>query len=595
MQKRDPFSTPARRRRIIAEFSKKTLRFYCVQACINVYRFRIDTQAVLVMQCAVRKYLAKKRVNRKRKRKQRKAAIKIQSRVRIILAKKLRKRLAAALLLKRQLRLSVVVHQLRNARKQRMARIALAISLRLAREKKEKLAAINIQRVFRGFSARRLYRILYEKHQELLRLRDKSAIKIQSITRRKLAMKRFQYWMSRKRSGMIIYCAVRQWWIQRKCQRRRAAIIIQRHIRGYLGRNKVVRLRQLREEEQLRAAVAIASALTIDCIDEMILRVAKECLPHERNMNIHVDMNSEVFASLVAQGPAHMITWCLANSIIEYRNSAGYQAGAVVQQVVRSVDTALASTDVPALPVSNNNAENTSSSTADGSSERVIALAQWDEGEATDTPSADQLPVEWGQLCYRHIDKPVGAAVSVSYIEHSAVELHIATVAYARSQFLRTTVTIIFNCSTDSPTPASASSSNTNAATSGVEGGARTVNELKFRFKNALVYVNAPASLPPSPPKLSSPLPELLPVEMHEAEEEDSRVSDGEGESDDENSIEEATTEEVPRRPSKTVVRIVLREPTPPPAPIDYDAHACVLQVSARSLYSLQLTFNHFG
>ena len=37
--------------------------------------------------------------------------------------------------------------------------------------------------------------------------------------------------------------------------------------------------------------------------------------------------------------------------------------------------------------------------------------------------------------------------------------------------------------------------------------------------------------------------------------------------------------QEVRIRPSTAVVRIVLREPTPPPPPIDFDAKAAIIQV----------------
>ena len=47
----DPFSTPARRRRIIADVAKQVLKQYCITACKNVYIFRKQTKAAIIIQC----------------------------------------------------------------------------------------------------------------------------------------------------------------------------------------------------------------------------------------------------------------------------------------------------------------------------------------------------------------------------------------------------------------------------------------------------------------------------------------------------------------------------------------------------------------
>jgi hypothetical protein len=62
----DPLSTPARRRRIIAEMSKITLRKWYVVACDNVHRQRVETAAATRIQsmyrCCISRYRFRKMI-----------------------------------------------------------------------------------------------------------------------------------------------------------------------------------------------------------------------------------------------------------------------------------------------------------------------------------------------------------------------------------------------------------------------------------------------------------------------------------------------------------------------------------------------------
>lgn len=55
---RDPISTPARRRRIIADHARAALRLAYIQACNNVYMIRRNNKASKVIQGAYRRYKA---------------------------------------------------------------------------------------------------------------------------------------------------------------------------------------------------------------------------------------------------------------------------------------------------------------------------------------------------------------------------------------------------------------------------------------------------------------------------------------------------------------------------------------------------------
>lgn len=609
MSRKDPFSTPARRRRIIAEMAKKTLKFYCIAACENVRTFRFHTGAAIRLQCAIRRFVAQRKVFIIRFERRRLASIKIQTVIRMKLAKLLRKRMEAALLLKRRLRLSEVIHNLRNAQKQRMAWIAMLVARKLAREKKEHSAAVNIQRFFRGMKARKYYRQLHSAHQSFLNKRKHAAIRIQCQARRLSALKRFIYWSTRRKAAIIIFTYVMKWWAKRCRVRLHCSMEIQRIVRGKLGRMRFqVRWHEREHVRELTAQNIIVSA-ELEVLQDLIMCIARDMVPKEKCMNIHVDIDTCLMQLLVGEGAGQVVQWCLSNSILDYRKGLGYRAGAVVQQVVRSVDQALHTECSHKIDTSVNSAHGT---------DKVIALNKWDEGEATDVPEESILPYAWGEQVFETapllahdceceqnnvgmVDGAqlphVGAGVSAELLSERRLELHITTLQTPQqaqnqhqhgddsSPFLRNTIVIVFNVP-DCDVPVSnpvVTDSATGTATGPYappmgnisESAKRGVDELKFRFKNALVYVNSP-----EPPAV--PLVDLEP-ELNELD----IISDCEGgdgeEEEEEEDLELATAveevQEVRPRSSTAVVRIVLREPTPSPPPIDYDAKAKIIQV----------------
>jgi hypothetical protein len=94
--KKDPFSTPARRRRLIADMAKFLLKQYYTKACKNVKIFRIESAAALLIQTALRRFLAFIRVTKLIHKRKEKAANKIIQAARIFLAKKVVQKIKAA-------------------------------------------------------------------------------------------------------------------------------------------------------------------------------------------------------------------------------------------------------------------------------------------------------------------------------------------------------------------------------------------------------------------------------------------------------------------------------------------------------------------
>jgi hypothetical protein len=56
---RDPISTPARRRRLAAEFTRKIVRDYFMKACKNVSYQRLQYNASRTIQMAFRRHQAR--------------------------------------------------------------------------------------------------------------------------------------------------------------------------------------------------------------------------------------------------------------------------------------------------------------------------------------------------------------------------------------------------------------------------------------------------------------------------------------------------------------------------------------------------------
>ena len=542
------------------------------------------------MQCAFRTHLARKHVAKLRFVKRYKASTKIQTALRRKLAYRRVKKLIAERHLRRQMRLAQVVNNLRNSRKNRMAWLAFLIAKKIAREKRQRKAATDIERVFRGHQARLIYHRMRQEHLVKIRRRYMAAVLIQSYMRRYLAKKSYLYWLSRRKAGWRIYKTVAKWWDRRKRLRYRRARTIQRYWRGCLGRIYAAKLRSERERllEMLRTreSLLLQTLLLEEVPSALILETAQNYLPEEHSMHIHVDVSQVLVQRMIAFGPRYVVEWCLDNSIVNYRTTRGYSAGAVVQQVVRSVDLALhASTSSVNSPAKNSTA-NTQASTG----EKVVALTSWDEETSTDKPHDAILPINWLQTVFdtvpsspiqptrpqriaeqphstdenlTHNMVPAGAGLSVENVSKNCIHLHIATLQSdpLSQKYTRNIVTIVFN----SPDNVADDTDDTTEITSTSEQTA-DLSEVKFRFKNVQVYLDNPAPV----------TPDVIPPEIHPPEVE---IFEDSG-SDEEEEVFVPIVQEIKVRPTTAVVRIVLREPTPPPPPIDFDAKAVILQVS---------------
>lgn len=158
--KKDPFSTPARRRRLIADMAKFLLKQYYTKACKNVMIFRIESAAALLIQTALRRFLAMLRVRKLVQNRKKKAANKIIQAARIFLAKKTVQKIKAARLsqlrnscaLKIQCMLRVKIACMRAARLRAYRDAAI-------RQERERAARV-IQYHYREFIQRRWQKVI---------------------------------------------------------------------------------------------------------------------------------------------------------------------------------------------------------------------------------------------------------------------------------------------------------------------------------------------------------------------------------------------------------------------------------------------------
>ena len=541
-QKKDPFSTPARRRRIVAEISTFLLRQYCVKAVENVIRFRKWTAACQVIQRAWRCYAARKRRRELLLVKRTRANIVLQCMVRCALSRRQLKRLRLAEWTKRALKLAKALKAFWRARllwrKKKRER-----ALHRARMLKRKaFAATNIQRCFRGMLGRRLASLRRAMQSEQFRLRCLAAIKIQACERRLLGYKLTSLRRRRRRALWKVGCSGLLWF--RRLQRRRqlAAIVIQRTARGLLARLVARKLRAeklLRERQEAELRRLELQRLT-----------AEEAAT--RRIELRLSVGSAIIRRIGALGPAEAVLWCLKHNVLSFwvcsetAEPTGYGLGPVPLQVVGAVESAF-----PSLVSSSQRRPKTSAGTGgsarDPSSRpqssqssqqsllpsivdvdadnKCIKLRKWDSepagGGAGDgkepctlgiPKGTEQLPSQWKQV----MRVKTGAEVTVDRGPWS-IDLVVKITADAftadpaarksASPIRWTVVTIVLEADCEKVTNASAAAPFDLWSVDGpLSLDESEAPDLKFKFKDTVVLLQPPMRAPPPPQSPPSPL-----------------------------------------------------------------------------------------
>ncbi len=333
----DPFSTPARRRRIVADVSRFLLKQYCVKACDNVIYLRKANKAAIRIQCLWRCYRSKKKLSRLRFCRQMRAAEKIQRLARVFLARRELARRRAAHLYKISLHLALHLQHFWRARRLRRRQLRDQARERSAliayRQGKKFKAAIQIEKGARGMLAR----IRARKLRKLQLLHNLSATKIQTMARRHSAQRRRRALRAAYRTiGMKVY----MWWLRRKWERGMTARRMQRVVRGGLARLRCRRLREAIEIARL-AAIAQEEKRKQEIKFQLAVSAATSKAEEEAalKMQLFTRVDMRMLRHLAAMGPQETVAWALSCGLVRFQSTVGFSLGDATLQAIGVVNT----------------------------------------------------------------------------------------------------------------------------------------------------------------------------------------------------------------------------------------------------------------
>ncbi len=332
----DPFSTPARRRRIVADVSRFLLKQYCQKACKNVLWTRQCTAAAIIVQMAWRRYSARAKLRNLIWLLRNKSALKIQKNIRMFLASCELRRRKAIRLAAQKLRIAILVQAAWRACLDRQRRRKAREAAANRRKRKQHYAAIDIQRVYRGCLARRRFRILYDERERIRLLRYMTALQIQCWYRQRIAIKALI-----KLRISYLHIAWPALMLHRRLalRMRVCARIIQRIIRGWLARLYAKRLREELEKERLRK-LAAEEKIRLETIFQTKVSQLSESVKKSCNLLIELQARVEMkmLRHLAAMGPAETVKWALSTGALHYEEGVGYTIGDTFVQVMGAVE-----------------------------------------------------------------------------------------------------------------------------------------------------------------------------------------------------------------------------------------------------------------
>lgn len=501
--------------------------------------------------------------------------------------------------------------------------------MKLARERLEVLSSVSIQKCFRGCMGRRAFNERMSRRRDHLKRLNDGATVIQCAVRIRFAVRRLTFLRQYSKSLKLIRRITLSWWHRRRRQRHRCATALQSAYRIHRSMRLLDRLKYRK-----RLADWLFPLLMNEAIDELLHPIAGLSIPFLRSMYVHVDIDKVTLCKMAALGPTFVSNWAIRNNLLRYRRVAGFSPGAIVRQVVDTVNMALnrdttdnssniidgavvvGDVDIAASgPLSNQ-------VVAIGDFDKVITLDKWaeddndnDDDSYTDGPDESRLPIcKWtalvgdSRISYS-TPPPSTSSRSTIVVERtrSTMELHLITMedshdndADRNCDYYRCTRIIVFNCianDCDSPPLFNLLDTKQASQLGGFDSSdlTQSKDDLKVMFRNALVYVDHTHGHGET---ASSSI-----VDM------DATIAKDDGDNDDDFIVEDTDTEideEVApvtaptlpdaasrSRPSTAVIRIILRDPTPPPTPpprlIPYHLMASCIQVLCMSFIALSI------
>lgn len=561
--------------------AKFLLRQYCVKACDNVVRLRRWTRASIVIQCAWRCHAARRRLARLAFLRRHGAVMLMQGCVRRGLARRelIRRRLAEWT--RRATALAKVLQAaVRWRRRERRKREERALH-RTRMLKHKHAAALNVERVFRGMRGRREAALRRNLKSALFRRRHLAAIVVQSCWRRRRARSRVWRLRRRRRAawrvGAWALCWHRRW----RARRAAASIHVQRLCRGFLARALARRLR----EDKARRAWEEAERRRLEALRLAAVAAAEEAAT--RRIEVRIAVKLSILKRMSVLGPGEAVQWCLKHKILRFAAAAGFGLGAVLVQVVGTVESVFPTfiarrgaaaggaeagaveEDPPTGVACSDNIVNVDASS------KCIKLRKWGEEDPSAGTDADgdpvhNLPSEWQQVV-----RGGEAEVSVGRGAWSIdVKIKMAADAFAargQSSIRWTVVTIVLEGQQE-PGASLLDLQSTDAVPSLAEDD----SDFSFKFRDTVVLLQRPPK--PPPPELP---PALEPTDCSpqgpapSSPMDDSFGSDG--------ALRSPASPDQDHR-----ITIMIEEPPP-----DYEGAARVIQAGCRTWLDLRYGGRH--
>ena len=380
MGREDSFSTPARRRRIIADVARNAVRLYCNEGCKSIAYSKNRNYAAVVVQCSFRSYRALGTISKLRNAKLRRLALVIQCLVRSFIAKRTvsilraKRRARSALLIQCAWRVFLAARLVRKARAQ------FLLERRIA-------SAIKIQEYIRNYNRRKKY---------LLELR--SAIRMQCRGRVWLAARKVKALRIIQRAKALLIKRILQWWMRRIKRRTAAAVVLQRYTRW-----RKVFLASRTIQCFLRRRIALMRRYLLR-EDLRISRLRDE-------VEIRAVATIDLLLLLTQLGPEAVLKWFLRNSVLNYTVLGGFSLGSVLLQVIevsessflqykpfsplpRIIGSRRPSTDVVLM---NSESDGGGDVKDEQDSDRVLVVERWPDPPKCEEPSGSFFPSNWSQ------------------------------------------------------------------------------------------------------------------------------------------------------------------------------------------------------
>ena len=310
----DQLSTPARRRRIVADVAKLVVGNYLRIACINATSYRRRGLAAVTLQQNIRFLLAQLSNRRTRKVKLDGAALIIQLRTRVFLAKsrvlkrRHKVRWESALVIRRAW--ICYCHRIvRSAARQR-----IEVESRIT-------SATQIQQFYRRYVRRQLDSALLT-----------SVITLQCSFRILLAKGGLRRLRKTKNAKSLLQRKIMSWWRLRSWSRFTAAKVLQKCFRRRLV---------------VKATLLIAvSCRTVQCFwrccmanTRVMMAVEYRRVDNTRDiLEVSTLVENDMLQHLAELGSARTFRWFLNQDVVRFDEGKGFSVGAALQQVIHAAE-----------------------------------------------------------------------------------------------------------------------------------------------------------------------------------------------------------------------------------------------------------------